>query len=179
MDSKAVRRYARALFNLAELKTQLDLTEKDFLKIRQLVNQYPEISHLVLNSTISQAEKEDFIEKVFPPDLSKLILSFLKVLIKKRRFKELVSIQEEFHRLYEKKKNIQEVQVVTAVSMAPPAREKLIQALKKKLACEIRLMTETDPLILGGMIITFDGMQIDASYKTRLEVLRQKLMAMV
>ncbi|HXV27949.1 MAG TPA: ATP synthase F1 subunit delta [bacterium] len=177
MDTKAVARYARALFNLAEAGKELDRVEKDLLRIRQLVNQYPEISHLVLNSTISQAEKEDFIEKVFPTDLSKLVLDFLKVLIKKRRFKDLAWMQEQFHRLYEKAKGLQEVRVTTAIAITKPVQDRLIQSLAKKLGCEIRLLTETDPDILGGMIVAFDGTQIDASYKTRLDELRQKLMA--
>ncbi len=176
MDSKAVVRYARALFNLAESQKELEAVEKDFFKVRQLVNQYPEISHLVLNSTISQAEKEDFLEKVLPADLSKLVLNFLKVLIKKRRFNELAWIQKEFHRLYEKKAGMQEVKVVTAVPLTKSNQDKLIQTLKKKLQCDVRLVTETQPEILGGMTITFDGTQIDASYKTRLEALKQKLM---
>lgn len=177
MDPKAVSRYSRALFNLADERRQLDAVEKDLAQARKLVGQYPEISHLVLNSTISRAEKEDFIEKVMPADLSRLVIDFVKVLVKKRRFQELSFIQEAFHRLYEKKRGIQEVKVVSAIPLTGAVQDKLVQALKRKFQCEVRLLPETDPGILGGFILRFDGTEINGSYKNRLEELRQRLMA--
>lgn len=177
MDPTAILRYARALFNLAQERQDLEQIEKDLSKIRELVKQYPEISHLVLNSTISLTEKEDFIEKIFPADISRLVIHFLKVLIKKRRFQEFPLMQEEFHRLYQKKQGVRGVTAITAVPMSPKSEERLLQVLKHKLKSEIRLLTQTDPLLLGGLILRFDGMEIDASYKNRLEQIRQKLMA--
>ena len=176
MDSTAISRYTRALFQLAEKQNILGQAEKDLSKVCELVRQHPEISHLVLNSTIAQAEKEDFIEKVFPAQTSKLVVEFLKVLVKKKRFSELLWIQKEFHRLYEKKQGIQEVKAITAVPMSGANQEKLKAVLKRKLAREIRLVTETDPDVLGGFILQFDGMEIDAAYKTRLLEMKQILM---
>jgi len=179
MDPTATRRYARALFGLAESRQTLQTVENDLIKVRQIVSQYPEISHLVLNSTISQMEKEDFLEKIFPGDISRLVINFLKILIKKRRFQDLSFMQEEFHRLFERKQGLQEVTVITAVPISTANQEKLKQALKKTLSCDIRLLTETDAKILGGMILRFNGTEIDGSYKNRLEALKQKLMAQI
>ncbi len=177
MDSTAISRYARALFNLAEGKNELPKTAQDLEAALELVRHYPEISHLVLNSTISQSEKEDFIDKVFPADMSRMVLQLIKILIKKKRFKQLDLLRKSFQKLFEKKQGIQEVAAITAVPLHPATEEKLRQALKRIFRSEIRLTTQQDPSILGGFILRFDGQEIDGSYQNRLEEIRQRLMA--
>ena len=66
VDSGASGRYAHALFGLAKEKGQLDQVGKEFIEVIRLIDQHKEISHLVLNSTISRAEVEDFIGKASP-----------------------------------------------------------------------------------------------------------------
>ncbi|MSR77060.1 MAG: ATP synthase F1 subunit delta [Candidatus Omnitrophica bacterium] len=177
IDHRVSRRYAGALIGLVTQADDLERVDQDFTKVRQMIGQYPEITHLALNSTISRAEKEDFIEKIFGPEVSGIMIHFLKVLIEKHRFAQLIGIQEEFHRLYEKKKGIQQVDVITAAALNPKTEERLIQALQKKFRTEIRLQTHVNPAILGGMILRFGGNEIDASFKDRLLKMRRLLLA--
>lgn len=175
IDLRAVRRYSFALFSLAKERGELAQVERDFQEVRRLVERLPEISYLVANSTISLAEKEDFIDKIMPPHLSKLLIHFLKVLIKKKRFKNLANLQEEFHRLFEQDQGIQEVAVLTAVELSDMHEQRLRQVLSSKLKAEVRLVAKVDPRLIGGMILRFDGREINASYRSRLEELRQIL----
>ena len=177
IDQQAISRYARALFLSAQDRNEIEMIDKDFLAFKALADQHSEISHLILNFTISEAEKEDFIEKIVPENSSKLFVNFLKVLIKKRRFRELALIQQEFHRLVEKKKGIQEVKVIAAAKLSRQNETNLISMLKKKLKADIRLKTEVEPDLIGGIVIRFDGTEINASFKNRLLELKQKLMA--
>ena len=176
-DHRAVSRYAKALFELAGERQELETLDRDFLHVRQLVEQHPEITHLVSNSTLALTEKEDFLEKIMPSETSKTLVCFLKVLMKKRRFKELPLIQEEFRRAFEKKRGIQEVKVVAADRLSPANEEKLRRVLNRKLKAEIRLVAEIDPDLIGGLILRFDGTEMNASFKGRLEQMRQRLTA--
>lgn len=176
-------RYARSLFLLAEERQELDAVQKDFRRICELTGRHPEIMHLLLNSTLSIAEKEDFMEKVFAQregptsrPLTGLLLNFLKVLIKKGRFRELVSIQNEFQRLVEKKRGLQKVEVWSAVPLTGAGEEKLKDVLKKRLRAEVELTLHTDPAVIGGLILRFDGREIDGSYRSQLMELKQRLM---
>lgn len=178
MGSRAASRYARALFNLALERQQRDAVDQGLSVVLDMVARHAEITHLVQNSTISQAEKEDFIEKVLPKDVPALIPLFLKLLVRKRRFLELGAIQAEFHALVEKQAGIEEVTAVTAVPLHPQAESKLKELLARKLKMQIRLLTETDPSMIGGLILRFGGREIDASFKNRLWEIKQKLMAL-
>ena len=56
------------------------------------------------------------------------------------------------------------------------AQSKLLTLLNKKLASEIRLSVKTDASLIGGLVLRFDGREIDASFKNRLREIRQKLL---
>jgi F-type H+-transporting ATPase subunit delta len=102
IDRRAGRRYAQALFELAKERGTLPRVDANLAEVRGLLVKHPEITHLVLNSTISQAEKEDFLAKILPADVDILALNFLKLLVKKKRFREFPAAQAAFHELYER-----------------------------------------------------------------------------
>ncbi|MBI3316869.1 MAG: ATP synthase F1 subunit delta [Candidatus Omnitrophica bacterium] len=176
IDRKAIRRYSRALFGLTLEKGVLEQVERDFLRVRELYDEHPEIANLVSNSTVSLAEKEDFVEKVFPPEASKTLIQFLKVLIKKRRFRELPAIQEDFHGLVEEKNGVREIVAITSHPLPETLWNRLKILLEKKTRLKIRLVKKIDPEILGGLILRFKGTEMDASFKTRLESIKQLLL---
>lgn len=176
MDPRAGVRYARALFALAGEANRLDKIEKELLDTVALTARHPEILNLVRNTTISREEKEDFIGKILPPGFSSLLVNFLKVLVRKKRFPDLPLIQDRFHRLYEEKRGLQKVRVESAVALTGALEEKLRRALEKKLNRKVTLESSTNPALLGGLVLDFDGARIDGSYRTALEGLRQILM---
>ena len=62
-DHRAALRYAQALFRLQEPEGSLDLLHRELIETLELVGKYPEISYLLMNTTIAREEKEDFLEK--------------------------------------------------------------------------------------------------------------------
>ena len=162
-------RYARALLGLAEEQNALEKIDSDFEQVIRLIDKHPEITHLVTNSTIGKNEKDDFLEKVFPESTAKLLINFLKVLIAKKRFKQVHDIQTIFHHFFEQKKGVQEVTVVTAVPLTRSTEEKLKTALEKRLKSQIRLIQEVDRNILGGMVVRIGNSLVDLSLKSKIE----------
>lgn len=175
IDRKAGARYAKALFEFAETRKESEAIDRGLRTVLGLLDKHPEISHLVFHSTISKAEKEDFIEKILGDQVPKTLLSYLKLLIRKKRFDEITLIQKEFHRLYEKKRGVLEVSVISAVPIASAAMQKLSGVLKKTLQAEIRLIPEVDEEMIGGLVLRFEGKEINFSFKSRLAEIRQRL----
>jgi len=172
---RVAQRYAEALMGLVEKSADLEEFQKELAGTRQLIERHPEISCLLVNTTIAREEKEDFLEKVLPEETSSLLLNFIKVLIKKRRFRELGLIVETFKRLYEVRKGLQRVRVESPVPLDEIVRERLRRALEKKLNRKVTLETLVKPELVGGLVLDFEGNQIDGSFKTALQELKQKL----
>ena len=174
-DYRAASRYAHALMALAEKGSLIDRIEKELGEGADLVSRYPEVSHLLANATVSREEKEDFIEKILPAGSSALIRNFFKVLVKKRRFGDLILIREAFHRLYEEKKGLQKVRVESPIALDAALQERLRLALEKKLKRTVYLETTVNPGLLGGLVLDFDGTRLDGSFRTFLHELKQRL----
>jgi F-type H+-transporting ATPase subunit delta len=65
---------------------------------------------------------------------------------------------------------------VSAFELTDALREKLLAALRKRLGADIRLLERTDPSLIGGLVLRFEGREIDGSFKSRLIELKQKLL---
>ena len=65
--------------------------------------------------------------------------------------------------------------VTTAVALSPEQKERLRDALAKKLHQTIRITERIDRRILGGVIVQYGDTRIDNSVKYRLDALREQL----
>lgn len=175
-DYRIGLRYALALLALADERGQLESMDKELTRAWELTREHPEISRLLAHTTLSQEEKEDFLEKILAHGFSSLLVDFLKVLVKKKRFEDLALIQEKFHRLTEEKMGLQRVRVETPVPLAKGLLEKLGRVLEKKLNRKVYFETSVNPQILGGLVLDLDGQQMDGSFRTALHELKQKLL---
>lgn len=174
-DLRAARRYAQALYGLAEQAGTLDSVDNEFAAAVVFFKKHHEVESILSNSTIARAEKEDFISKIVPEGTSPLVANFFKVLAVKKRFAELETIQQEFHHLYEKKRNIEEVTAITAVELSSENAMKLKSALEKKLKSEIILTQKVDPKIIGGLVVRYAGKEVNAGIRARLDAVEQLL----
>lgn len=174
-DPEVCDRYARALIGLAEQRSELDSIENALANVCEIFLTHPEAARIIDSPAVSHADKDDLIDQISKGP-SKLLTDFLKVLIHKNHFEDLAGVRDEYHRLFEKKKGLLEIRVITAVAIPESVRNRIATVCKNKWRSEVRLICERNPKILGGIILRFDGKEIDACYQTRLAEIRQQLM---
>lgn len=174
-ELRAARRYATALFGLADRAGRTDAFEAELLRVRKVLEDQPALRGLMINPTLRLDDKERILDTK-ATRLSREVRDFLKVLIRKRRFVLFPEIQQAFHRLYEIKKGLQEVRILSAVPLRAGTQERLAAVFRKKLRSEIRLTAEVQRGLLGGLIARFEGKEIDLSCRSRLNALTQILM---
>jgi len=175
-DLIAANRYARALFELAEKEGRLSEIHAGLEQVTALTRDHPQIMSLISNPTLSDEEKTQLIQNILPKDLPDLLIRFLKTLIEKKRFPLLAVILSVFHKAFKKKMGIQEVEIVSVVPFSSQFQERVKNVLKNKLRSEIQLMPKTDPSLLGGFVLKFDGREIDCSFQNRIHEIQQKLL---
>jgi F-type H+-transporting ATPase subunit delta len=84
-------------------------------------------------------------------------------------------ILDTFNAYYAALEKICKVRVVTAVEAQEDFRQKLTQALTKRLQREVTLNCEVDPTILGGAVIHIGDRVIDGSIRGKLSRMLQNL----
>ncbi|MFA6600508.1 MAG: ATP synthase F1 subunit delta [Candidatus Omnitrophota bacterium] len=172
----AAHRYAHALFALALRKDRLDAVEEDFSALMRVLADQREAGRIMASPVVPFSGKERLADGI-AGGRGTLLADFLKVLVLAKRFSELSGIRKEYHRLFEKHKGIREVEAITAVKISEVNRTRLDAALRKKLRAQIHLICRTNPRIVGGLVLRFDGQEIDSSYQTYLAGIRQQLTA--
>lgn len=180
-DRIVAKRYMRALFGLAVKSGNLAAIEGLLTSIKDLTVSHPKLPRLMASPTLSDDEKYRLIRSLLPPGAPDLLDRFLRVLIAKKRFALLPDIQLLFHKSFKRSQGIQEVEMISAAPFSAGFLEKLKAVLTKKfcaasgVCAEVRLLPRIDADLVGGFVLRFNEKEIDCSFKTRIDEIRQKL----
>ena len=174
--AELARPYALALVNAAEKEggiepvlDELDQIDSDVLKV------FPRFASLLGSARVSSAHKDRILTDVFEKRVSSVVLRFLRVLNRHERLGLLRVVAREARTIWDQRNKRIPVQVRAAVSLD----EKQLQTLRDRLAALTGatpvLSVSTDPGLIGGLVVQVGDHRYDASVKSRLEQLRQRL----
>lgn len=175
MSSEVSSVYANALFSLAKEQgdAALQETRSDLRQSVVLFSLNPDLTRLLSLPTISVDERLEIAKKIFGEEGLASRLIFL--LIDHGRVPFLGEIADDFDAKMLEYQDTTDVTVTTAVALSPEQKERLRDALAKKLHQTIRITERIDRRILGGVIVQYGDTRIDNSVKYRLDALREQL----
>ena len=167
--------YGHALFNAAKERGKIYEIKEEFDAVSEIFAENPLLKKLFGVPTVTVREKKAVAEKVFGGWISQELLNFIFILIDKRRIGAWEGIGKEYERLvWEKDKHARGV----LYSVVPIEGEKL-KAFEFKtdamIGKRIQLENRIDKSLIGGVKIYVDGKLIDASVRTRLENMKQRI----
>lgn len=136
---------------------------------------FPDFDALLRSDIISRDDKVAMIDRVVAPSGTELFASFLRVLARHDRLGLLPLILDESQRKNETRTGRERVRVTSAKPISGTA----LQAVEKRLAevfpFQPIIETDTDPSLLGGLVIRIGNTVYDSSLRTRLKQLRDRL----
>ena len=109
-------------------------------------------------------------------NLSKLIINFLKVLVKKRRIFFVNKIFKSFMSLVLKKKGEVQAFLVSSKKLTNEELKNLNQNLTQATGTPIVLDYKVDENLIGGLKIQIGSLMIDTSIKNRLKKYEQMML---
>lgn len=160
--------YGHALYLLAKEIGAVEEIKIDLTAAYEIFKKNPEYSTILDTPAISKGEKLTLVDEAFKP-LNENLVSLIKILSEKHSVATFKDVYTTFMSLYNEDMGIIEVEAVTAIPMS----ENQIAALREKIKllsgkCA-QIKNTVDPTILGGVKLRYEGVQIDASIKTRLD----------
>ena len=169
------RMYATAFLNAAELFGVPDALDELASFVEDVLDRFPEFALILGASGISRDEKLGIIDRVVAPRASELFTSFLRTLARHERLDLLPLVLQQSRRLHEERSGQRRVHVTSARPLSQQTVEQVRDRVKAAFAFEPILETETDPSLLGGLVIRVGSMVYDGSLKTRLKQLLTRL----
>jgi F-type H+-transporting ATPase subunit delta len=171
----AARRYARAVFELANESGQVAEWSERLARVRDLLAD-ERVQAVLTNPTIATERRMELISSA-PHELDPESTNLAKLLIESNRVEDVVEVAAEYQRLADAAAGRVRATVTTAVELGPKDRDRVAAELSKRLAGEVELEVVVDPAILGGLKLQYGDRLVDATIATRLQQLRRRLAA--
>ncbi|XP_029021255.1 ATP synthase subunit O, mitochondrial [Betta splendens] len=166
-------RYATALFSAASKQNKLDQVEQELAKLSTLIKD-PKISGVVMNPHVKRSIKQKtFTDALAKAKVSPITINLINVLADNGR----LTLTGEVIAAFGKMMSAHRGEVICSVTTAQPLDEANLADLKAALKGflqkgeTIKLNTQSDPSILGGMIVSIGDKYVDMSTKTKIQKL--------
>ena len=170
------RRYAKALVNLAENEKDLDNTGKHLNSITEVYKNNSELRQVLSDTKVSSGIKLEILKDVLIKiKVSRLVDTFSRYLLAKRRIDFLPDIERAFNLLLQEKLGRIEAKVTTASELPKDTEKKLVDAISSFSGKKIEVNVTIDPSIIGGIVTRIGSTVIDGSIQTYLNQIRQSI----
>jgi F-type H+-transporting ATPase subunit delta len=170
--TKITLRYAAAFFDLSSEKGLLDQSNEDMSLLGNVCTSNPDFVRMLQNPVISADKKKKVISQIFG-GMNPVSLSFMNLMIRKRRERYLPSIAEAFSDLYKASKGIKTAYVTSAVSLDEKEKAGVLAIFSKLTDMKIDLVEKTNENLLGGFVLNLDHFQVDQSISTKIKELKK------
>ena len=139
------------------------IAAEELTLIRATLISSEKLNKVFNNPTYAETQKLDILLSIFP-GLTVTVKSFLKVLTERGHLALLPDISEAFTEMILKVRNTTKVKLITASQLETKIGTMLLTNLKKITnSTDIILTTAYNPKLLGGLIIEYNSVAIDAS----------------
>ncbi len=133
------------------------------------------LNRILLSATVSRDEKADFVRTVRQSNFWQ-INDLIEDILRDGRADLLLDILERVQFYISKDKNEFEAHVVSVYPLTESQKERLRRLVEKRFSLRVHnIVEELDPSLLGGFIVTVNHKVIDASVRTQLKDVRNKL----
>lgn len=173
IQDPAARRYAQAIFALAEEKGTFDEWLDD-LETLAVAFSDPVVARALSSQRIPAERKEALIRQA-APDLRPLSWNLLRLLIRKKRLHLLPQIAEALRELVDERRGVAKAIVTTALPLDGADRQRVAERLSQITGKQVLVETRVDESIMGGLIARIGDRLIDGSTRTKLLALRAAL----
>ena len=168
------RPYAKAVFAEAQEKNALDAWSDD-LAILAAFAADADMAKVLVHPSLTAEQQAQALTDVCGDKLNDAAKNLVAVLAENKRLPLLPEIAALYEELKAQLQNTVDVVVTSAQELNSDQADKLAQALKAKLNCDVRLTSEIDESLIGGAIIRAGDLVIDGSITGKLSKLAEAM----
>ncbi|MFN2433058.1 MAG: ATP synthase F1 subunit delta [Gemmatimonadota bacterium] len=176
-ESTVARVYAETLLELAREKDVVERVAGEVESLRTSFAGSPRLSQFLEAPEIQAGDKKALLRRGLGPRLSGETLRFLEVVVDRGRQELLPLVFDSFLDLVEELRNQETLAVTSAAPLGDELRGRLSETFARATGRRVVLEESLDPSLLGGVVVQVGDLRIDGSVRTRLENLRERMLA--
>ena len=170
------RRYAKAMIDLATRDGTVAETGDQLQQHRDLFSSHTDLQVLLRNPGVAVEAKTNLLTGLLDrTQPGSLVRNFILLLLKNDRLHHFDLICRHYERMADEQLGRITAQVTTAMELEADQYQALEQKVAAATQRDVKLETQVDATILGGVIVRIDNTVLDGSLRGRLERLRREL----
>ena len=176
--SEAVAKsYAKALFELARERNQVDAIGNELQTLAELFASQPALVAFLSRPWVAAPAKRAAIAETGTRlGVSALTRDFLALVATRNRADHVAAIAAAYRALDDEAKGRVRVKLRTAIALTDAERQRLTAQISRKLqGKELILEESVDPQLLGGFVAEVGSMILDGSLDPQLDRMRDRL----
>ena len=172
--STLARPYAKAAFQAAVDAGELQAWS-DMLVNTSNVVQEEKMGKVLSHPSLTGEQQAQTLIDVCGDKMNQAGQNLVSVLAENKRISLIPQILEQFEHLKAELEKAVDVQIISAFEVSDESKQKLTDALKAKLAKDVRVTTTVDSTLVGGAIIRAGDLVIDGTVRGKLAKLAEAM----
>jgi F-type H+-transporting ATPase subunit delta len=168
------RPYARAAFEVASSSDQLQSWSDMLRKLANVVSN-DRVAEMLSSPSLTGDQQAQIVIDLCGDEISGQLQNFISVLSENKRLSLLPEIVGLFDILKADQELTVDVEISTAFALVEKTEEKLAQAIKEKLNRDVKIHSQVDKNLIGGMVIRAGDLVIDDSVRGKLHKLAEAM----
>lgn len=161
-----------AAVSYAAVLLDLDVAPEMVAEAEQTFRTYPQLTDVLSNPTISEAEKFVVIDRLFPQPLQR----YLHVVCRNERMDSILEIFSEYHSMERQRRHCTHA----VLEYVTPLTDAQLSAMKKMVCAktgnpEVQLELRRNPALLGGFLLQIGDDTYDRSVRRTIRDLQKSL----
>ena len=161
-----------AAVSYAAVLLDLDVAPEMVAEAEQTFRTYPQLTDVLSNPTISEAEKFAVIDRLFPQPLQ----HYLHVVCRNERMDSILEIFSEYHSMERQRRHCAHA----VLEYVTPLTDAQLSAMKKMVCAktgnpEVQLELRRNPALLGGFLLQIGDDTYDRSVRRTIRDLQKSL----
>lgn len=171
-------RYARGLSQSIANDTDVEPMARALHDLGTLFETSHDLRSVLANPAVDRSKRQQVLDGVLAAEqMPRTVARLAQVLLRRGRIALLPDVAQVFATLADARLNRVQAAVTTALALNEDRAGRLGSALERYSGKTVRLKYEVDPTILGGVVVRLGSTVVDGSVRTRLEGLREALLA--
>ncbi|GAB2541852.1 F0F1 ATP synthase subunit delta [Gracilibacillus alcaliphilus] len=176
-NTTVAKRYAEALFEIAQTKGTADVLEAELTTVKEVFITNAELLAFLQHPKVAAEKKKELLTSAFT-GFSKDVLHTLFMLVDRHNEKIVPEVADHFITFNNKVKGIEEAAVYSARELTQEEQQALQGVFTRKLnVSALKINNIVDPSILGGIRIRIGNTVYDGSIKGKLNRLERQITA--
>lgn len=177
MNEVIAKRYAKALYEVAEDRGSVDKVEEQLQLIQQTVKESTDLKTMLNHPRIKGEDKKAVLEQIFKDEVNAEVINLLKVLVDRGREALLDELAGSYTAIANEARGIADMYVTSAEPLTEEDEDKLSKSFGKVLNKQLRIHTKVDSKVIGGVLVRIGNRVYDGTLAGKLTRFHQEMKA--